>query len=47
MIGRPREIYTDPHIVARTQETLRKHVSDPSIVQPPRDRVLAALNRRT
>ena len=44
MIGRPGEIYTDPQIVARTHEILREHVSDPSIVQPPRERVLAALN---
>jgi hypothetical protein len=44
MIGRPGEIYTDPQIVARTHEILREHVSDPSIVQPSRERVLAALN---
>ena len=45
MISRPGEIYTDPHIVARTHEVLRERGNGPSIVQPPRDRVLAALNR--
>ena len=43
MIRRPEEIYTDPHIVARTHEILREHVSGPSIVQASRESVLAAL----
>ena len=46
MISRPGETYTDPQIIARTHETLREHVSGPSIVQPPRERLLAALNRK-
>lgn len=43
MIRRPEEIYTDPHIVARTHEILREHASGPSIVQASRESVLAAL----
>jgi len=46
MISRPGGIYTDPQVVARTRETLRDHDGSPSIVQPPRDQVLAALNRK-
>jgi hypothetical protein len=45
MIGRPAEVYTDPHIVARTHETLKEYGSGPSIVQPLREHVLAALSR--
>jgi 2-polyprenyl-6-methoxyphenol hydroxylase-like FAD-dependent oxidoreductase len=43
MIDRPVEIYTDHEIIARTHETLREH-SGPSIAQPTREQVLAALN---
>jgi 2-polyprenyl-6-methoxyphenol hydroxylase-like FAD-dependent oxidoreductase len=45
MIGRPDEIYTDPDVVARTHETIHEHGSGPSLLQPPRDRVLAALDQ--
>jgi len=45
MISRPSEIYTDPQVVARTHETLHEHGNGRSIVQPPREQVLAALNR--
>jgi len=44
MIGPPNEVYTDPQIVARTHATLRDHDTDLSIVQPPRELWLAALN---
>jgi 2-polyprenyl-6-methoxyphenol hydroxylase-like FAD-dependent oxidoreductase len=46
MIRRPEEEYTDPQIVARTQETLREHGSEPQIVQPSREQLLAALYTR-
>jgi len=45
MVCRPGEVYTDPQVVARTHKTLREHVSGPSIVQPPREQLLAALTR--
>jgi 2-polyprenyl-6-methoxyphenol hydroxylase-like FAD-dependent oxidoreductase len=44
MIGRPDEIYSDPEVVARTHETLREHGGVKSLVQPSRERVLAALH---
>ena len=46
MIRRPEEEYSDPHIVARTHETLREHGSGPQIVQPSREELLAALTAR-
>jgi 2-polyprenyl-6-methoxyphenol hydroxylase-like FAD-dependent oxidoreductase len=46
MIGRPEEIYTDPHVVTRTHEALQERGSGPSLVQPPRERVLAALSMK-
>jgi 2-polyprenyl-6-methoxyphenol hydroxylase-like FAD-dependent oxidoreductase len=44
MVSRPDEIYNDPHVVASTHETLREHRAPP-IVQPSRERVLAALTQ--
>jgi hypothetical protein len=46
MISRPGEIYGDPEVVASTREALRDYGSGPSIVQPPREQLLAALNRK-
>jgi 2-polyprenyl-6-methoxyphenol hydroxylase-like FAD-dependent oxidoreductase len=43
MIRRPADVYTDPHIVARTHETLHQHASGPSNVQPTREQLLATL----
>jgi len=44
MIGRPVEIYANPNIVARTHDTLRAYGSGPSVDQPSRERLLAALS---
>jgi hypothetical protein len=43
MIGQPEEVYTDPQVVQRTQETLRHHASGPPIAQPTREELLAVL----
>jgi 2-polyprenyl-6-methoxyphenol hydroxylase-like FAD-dependent oxidoreductase len=45
MVNKPAEIYTDPHVVATTHQTLRDHSSAPLVQQPSRERVLAALAR--
>jgi hypothetical protein len=45
MIGQPDEVYTDPHVVHRTREALRHHASGPSMAQPSREELLAALTR--
>ena len=45
MVCLPDEVYTDPHVVARTQETLGRHGSAPGITQPTREQLLAALAR--
>src|SRR5262249_33482657 len=46
MIRRPEEEYADPHIVARTHETIREHGSAPPVAQPTREQLLAALNTK-
>jgi hypothetical protein len=43
MICRPGDVYSDPHVVARTQEVLRQRGSGPPVAQPTRDQLLAAL----
>ena len=43
MICRPGDVYTDPQVVARTQEVLRHRGSGPPMAQPTRDQLLAAL----
>lgn len=43
MIRRPGEVCTDPQVVACTQEALRHLASRPTMAQPTRDRLLAAL----
>jgi flavin-dependent dehydrogenase len=43
MICRPGDVYSDPHVVACTQEVLRQRRSGPPAAQPTRDQLLAAL----
>jgi flavin-dependent dehydrogenase len=43
MIRRPEDVYSDPEVVASTQETLDQHKDDPPMPQPTRDQLLAAL----
>ena len=45
MIGRPDEVYTDPQVVACTHAVLRHHGGGPSMAQPTRAQLLAALAR--
>ena len=45
MICPPVEVYTDPDVVARTQETLRRHGTAPPVAQPTREQLLTALTR--
>jgi hypothetical protein len=43
MICLPEDVYTDPRVVACTREALRYYGSGPSMAQPARDQLLAAL----
>ena len=43
MLGRPDEVYSDPQVVAATREALSQHGSGPSMAQPTRAQLLAAL----
>jgi hypothetical protein len=45
MAGPPAEIYTDPQVVACTQEVLRQRGGGPPVAQPTREQLLAALAR--
>jgi hypothetical protein len=45
MVCRPDDVYTDPAVVARTQEIIRDHGSGPPIAQPTREQLTAALTR--
>jgi len=45
MICPPGEVYTDPDVVARVQETLRRHGTAPPVAQPTREQLLTALAR--
>ena len=45
MVCPPEEVYTDPGIVASTQETLRRHGTAPPVAQPTREQLLTALAR--
>jgi 2-polyprenyl-6-methoxyphenol hydroxylase-like FAD-dependent oxidoreductase len=45
MICPPAEVYTDPRVVACTQEVLRQHGAGPPMAQPTREQLLAALAR--
>jgi hypothetical protein len=42
-ICQPDEVYTDPEVVACTHGVLRQYGSGPSIAQPTREQLLAAL----
>jgi hypothetical protein len=46
MIGQPDEVYTDPHVVHRTQQALRHHPNGSSMAQPTREQLLAAVKSR-
>ncbi|MFY9932505.1 MAG: hypothetical protein WAK82_31350 [Streptosporangiaceae bacterium] len=43
MVCPPEEVYTDPQVVASTQETLRRYGSAPPVTQPTREQLLTAL----
>ena len=43
MVCPPEEVYTNPDVVARTCETLRRHGAAPPVIQPTRDQLLTAL----
>ena len=45
MICPPGEVYTDPDVVTRTQETLRRHGTAPPAAQPTQEQLLTALTR--
>jgi 2-polyprenyl-6-methoxyphenol hydroxylase-like FAD-dependent oxidoreductase len=45
MICPPDGVYTDPDVVSRTQETLRRHGTAPPVAQPTREQLLTALTR--
>ena len=45
MLCLPAEVYTDPQVVARTQEVLGHHGTGPPMAQPTRELLLAALAR--
>jgi 2-polyprenyl-6-methoxyphenol hydroxylase-like FAD-dependent oxidoreductase len=45
MICPPGEVYTDPDVVARTQETLSRHGTAPPVAQPTREQLLTALTQ--
>jgi len=43
MISTPGEVYSDPEVIARTREVLRTRGAAPTVEQPDRERLLAAL----
>jgi hypothetical protein len=43
MVCPPGQVYTDPEVVACTQETLRQHGTAPSVPQPTREQLATAL----
>ena len=45
MICPPEAVYTDPDVIACTQETLRRHGAGPPVTQPTREQLLTALTR--
>ena len=45
MVCPPEEVYTDPDVVARTRETLRRHGAAPPVAQPTHEQLLTALAR--
>jgi 2-polyprenyl-6-methoxyphenol hydroxylase-like FAD-dependent oxidoreductase len=45
MVCPPDEVYTDPDVIACTQEALRRDGTAPPVAQPAREQLLAALTR--
>jgi 2-polyprenyl-6-methoxyphenol hydroxylase-like FAD-dependent oxidoreductase len=45
MVCPPGLVYTDPDVVARTRETLKRHSAAPPVAQPTREELLTALTR--
>ena len=45
MVCPPDEVYTDPDVIASTQETLRRHGTGLPVAQPTREQLLTALAR--
>ena len=45
MVCPPEQVYTDPDVIACTQETLRRCRTAPPVPQPAREQLLAALTR--
>jgi hypothetical protein len=45
MVCPPDQVYTDPDVIARTLETLRRHGTAPPAAQPAREQLLTALTR--
>jgi hypothetical protein len=45
MVCPPEQVYTDPDVIARTQETLSRHGAAPPAGQPARQQLLAALSQ--
>ena len=45
MVCPAEEVYTNPDVVARTCETLRRHGAAPPVIQPTRDQLLTALGQ--
>ena len=43
MVCPPEDVYTDPHVVARTRDALSRHGSGLPVIQPTREQLLAAL----
>jgi hypothetical protein len=39
----PELVYTDPDVVARTHETLKRHAAVPPVAQPTQEELLTAL----
>jgi hypothetical protein len=46
MLQKPDDVYTDQHVVASTQAVLNEVRAVPSMVEPTRDQLLAALAMR-
>ena len=42
MVSPPEQVYTDPDVIARTQETLRRHGTAPAVPQPTREQLRTA-----
>ena len=45
MVCPPEQVYTDPDVIACTQETLRRLGTAPPVAQPAREQLLTALTR--